>query len=623
MKTNPKAFFSFAKSRQKTKAKIGPFIDPATKQPNHSPDFTASQLSEQYSSVFVKPRQEWTVNDPTTFFSVADGAENTLSDINFTEEDIEKACSELKHNSAVGADGIPAVLLKCYRKQLSRPLFILWRRSIDSGSIPVDLLMVMISPVHKGGSRGLPSRYRPVALTSHIVKIFERVIRRALVMHLEEQGLLPDGQHGFRACRSTLTQLLSFWDSILDQLAEGKEVHAVYLDFAKAFDKVETGVLLHGLRECRVLGKVACWVASFLDPSSRQQAVVVDGRMSDLTPVISGVPQGTVLGPVLFLIHIRNIASRISSGTSATSFADDTRVARGVETAGDCSILQADLQEIYNWALRVNMEFNADKFECLKFKTSQVSQLNFQYVAPDSTAIEEKDNLRDLGVQISTDLTFNLHIETIVASAARLAGWGLRSFRRRGKSTMKTILKTLIQPKLDYCSQLFSPTNQESINRIESVQRNFTSHIDGMQTLDYWSRLQQLCLFSQERRREIYMIIFLWKISQGRVAGYNVNFCTSDRRGLYAVPQPVPRSAPANIRRAREASLGVRGAKLFNQLPIHIRNSNVTTIESFKSILDQYLANIPDQPTVSGLTRAAETNSLLHQIPLMERVLNN
>ena len=190
-------------------------------------------------------------------------------------------------------------------------------------------------------------------------------------------------------------------------------------------------------------------MASFLNPSSRQQAVVVDGRMSDLTPVISGVPQGTVLGPVLFLIHIRNIASGISSGTSASSFADDTRVQRGVETAGDCSILQADLQEIYNWALKVNMEFNADKFECLQFKPSQDKALNHQYVAPDNSVIQVKDNLRDLGVQISTDLTFNLHIETIITSAARLAGWGLRTFRRRGRSTMKTILNTLIQPKLD------------------------------------------------------------------------------------------------------------------------------------------------------------------------------
>ena len=135
-----------------------------------------------------------------------------------------------------------------------------------------------ISPVHKGGSRGTPANYRPVALTSHITKMFERVVRRWLVAHLEDNNLLPDGQHGFRAKRSCLTQLLAYWDNILDQLEEGKGVDVVYTDFAKAFDKCETGVLLHKLKECGVRGKLGCWIAAFLDPSVRKQAVGVDER---------------------------------------------------------------------------------------------------------------------------------------------------------------------------------------------------------------------------------------------------------------------------------------------------------------------------------------------------------
>ena len=174
---------------------------------------------------------------------------------------------------------------------------------MDQGVIPADLLLVLICPVHKGGSRGLPGNYRPVALTSHIMKMFERVVRRWLVAHLEENDLLPDGQHGFRGKHSCLTQLLSYWDNILDQMEEGKGVDAVYTDFAKAFDKCETGVLLHKLKECGIRGKVGHWLAAFLDPAVRMQAVGVDGRLSDLTSVLSGVPQGTVLGPCLFLIH--------------------------------------------------------------------------------------------------------------------------------------------------------------------------------------------------------------------------------------------------------------------------------------------------------------------------------
>ena len=170
---------------------------------------------------------------------------------------------------------------------------------MDQGVIPPDLLLVLISPVHKGGSRGLPANYRPVALTSHIIKMFERVVRRCLVRHLEENHLLPDGQHGFRSKRSCLTQLLSYWDSILDQMEEGKGVDAVYTDFAKASDKCKTGVLLHRLKECGVWGKMGLWLAAFLDPTVRKQSVGVQGRLSPTAHVISGVPQCTVLGPCL------------------------------------------------------------------------------------------------------------------------------------------------------------------------------------------------------------------------------------------------------------------------------------------------------------------------------------
>ena len=189
-----------------------------------------------------------------------------------------------------------------------------------------------IPPVHKGGSRGVPANYRPVALTSHIVKMFERVVRRHLVQNLEDNNLLPDGQHGFRARRSCLTQLLTYWDTILDQLEQGKGVDSVYTDFAKAFDKCETNVLLHTLKDCGVVGRVGLWVSAFLDPIYRKQSVGVDGRISSLVPVVSGVPQGTVLGPILFLVHIRGISSSLSPGTSSSSFADDTRIWRGVNT---------------------------------------------------------------------------------------------------------------------------------------------------------------------------------------------------------------------------------------------------------------------------------------------------
>ena len=137
---------------------------------------------------------------------------------------------------------------------------------------------------------------------------------------------------------------------------------------------------------------------------------------------------------------------------------------------------------------------------------------------------------------------------------------------------MKPLWQTLIQPKMDYCSQLWCPGDQESILKLESVQRHFTSKVKGLENMSYWERLKALNLFSQERRRERYMIIFLWKISQNLVKGYSVPFTTSERRGRTIVPHQVVAKAPAAVRRARESSLSVKGARIFNLLPVTIRN---------------------------------------------------
>ena len=525
--------------------------------------------------------------------------------------------AELSSASAAGADGVPASLLKTCRKELKQPLYILWRASLDHGMIPADLLLVLVCPVHKGGSRGSPKNYRPVALTSHLTKVFERVVRKSLVAHLEKHGLLPDGQHGFRALRSTLTQLLSYWDTLLADMEQGKGVDVIYTDFAKAFDTVETGVLLHELKNCGVQGRVGCWLASFLDPESRLQAVAVDGRVSPLTAVLSGVPQGTVLGPVLFLIHIRNISRGLCEETTATSFADDTRVQRGVESANDCSSLQEDLQQIYSWAQNVNMTFNSDKFECLRYWADPEKAPDHQYLAPNGQPIEVKSDLRDLGVRLSSTLSFSIHIQATVTAASKLVGWGMRTFGSRSRGVMLTLMKSIVQPKLDYCSQLWSPADQASINQLEAVQRHLVDRIRDTKLtgLSYWEKLSELRLYSQERRREIYQLIFLWKISQGMVSGYDIQFSSDGRRGRSVIPNTVVRAAPTVVRNARERTLGVRGARMFNLLPEKLRSMNSDHVEVFKNHLDVFLTSIPDQPTMTGLGRSADSNSLLDQLP--------
>ena len=232
-------------------------------------------------------------------------------------------------------------------------------------------------------------------------------------------------------------------------------------------------------------------------------------------------------------------------------------------------------------------------------------------MAPDGSPIEEKSQLRDLGVQLSSDLSFSDHINNTISAANKMVGMVLRTFRRRSRFLMITIWKTIIQPKLDYCSQLWSPSDQSSIGRLESVMRNFTSKIQGCEEMNYWERLSHLKVYSQERRRERYQIILVWKIIQGLVDGYRINFSTNQRRGRLAEVARINNNSRAVVKNAKTASLAVKGCKLLNMLPQHLRDLDSTTVDSFKTSLDCFLMMIPDQPTIPGNVRAANTNSLL------------
>ena len=218
-------------------------------------------------------------------------------------------------------------------------------------------------------------------------------------------------------------------------------------------------------------------------------------------------------------------------------------------------------------------------------------------------------------------LTFSYHINITVNKTSQLCGWIHRTFRTRSRYVMMTLFKSLVQSRLDYCSQLWSPSLQSEINRVEKIQKNFIDKIYGLSNMDYWSQLRELNLYSQERRRERYICIFIWKIATGKSQGYELLFNHNPRRGRECHISSISKKAPLSVQKALEAGLSVRGAKIFNLLPAHIRNmeGHEVTVAHFKKELDEFLQSIPDQPTTAGFCRAAQTNSLLHQIPMVKQ----
>ena len=311
-------------------------------------------------------------------------------------------------------------------------------------------------------------------------------------------------QHGFRSGRSCLSQLLRHHDQVTRKLEEGKNVDVIYLDFAKAFDKLDYRVTLQKLHDMGITGNLLQWINSFL--SNRFQCVYVQGEKSSPVQVKSGVPQGSVVGPLLFLIMLQDIDSETNFAT-ISSFADDTRVLAGITSMEDVAALQADLDKIYQWSNNNNATFNSEKFECLRYGYDKTLINDSYYSSNTQSKIECKPFVRDLGVTICADGGFEKHISNVATSANQKCAWILRTFRTRDRFPLLILWKSLVRPILDYCSQLWCPTAPGQINTIEKVQVNYFKKIIGMQDLDYWEQLKDLKVTSLQRRRERYVCI--------------------------------------------------------------------------------------------------------------------
>ena len=292
----------------------------------------AELLQEQYVSVFSNPAAEKQLPHHDDC-----NAGPKIGDITFSQADKEEAIDDMNRDASSTDHDIPALILKECKNNISYPVLLIWKESFESEVIPEDMKIQSIPPIFKKGNKSDPENNRTISLTSHLIKIFERVIRKKLFCQLESNSILSNKQHGFRKGRSCLTHLLKHIDEIIQSLLNGNDHDVIYLDFAKAFDKVDHEILVNKLRQFGVQGKLLKWIEQFL--TNRKQFVAIIGFHSMLALVLSGVPQGSVLGPILFPVYINDLQCHLK-GSTAGSFADDTRLSKQISSCDDVLILQ-------------------------------------------------------------------------------------------------------------------------------------------------------------------------------------------------------------------------------------------------------------------------------------------
>ncbi len=477
-------------------------------------------LNEQFCSVFTE-------EDLSNIPSLDQCQCPAMPDIVVTEAGVTSLLKKINPKKACGPDNIPGRLLQLLSQELSPIITLLFNRSLQTGEIPRIWKHALVQPLFKKGDRSRATNYRPISLTSICCKLLEHIVRSAITKHLEAHNLLSDGQHGFRKQRSCETQLIMTIDDLASTIDATKQTDLILLDFSKAFDRVPHQRLLRKLAHYGVTGKPLAWIESFL--MNRSQEVVVEGERSEKGAVTSGVPQGSVLGPTLFLVYINDLSADISSNVRL--FADDTIVYRPITTPADTDLLQSDIDKLGSWEKTWQMGFNVEK--CNSLTVTLRKKPIVQHYVLNNKSLERVSSAKYLGVTLTSNLNWAKHVKAITAKANKTSAFVYRNLKGCPAKVHTTCYKTLVRPVLEYASSVWSPHQKNLIQDLEMVQRRAARRIckDFSRETSATALVKSLGLETLKSRRDTGRAIMMYKVMEGSV-------CVNPRPGVIT---PTPR----------------------------------------------------------------------------------
>ena len=429
-----------------------------------------------------------------------------FGDLKFHELDTLLLLRDINPAKAAGPDGFHGTLLKNCASSLAKPLTILFNVSYVTGCIPDDWKLASIVPVHKKGDKGSVENYRPISLTSLFMKIFEKCITNQLFAACED--LLDPRQHGFLKSKSCTTQMIPFTYDLALTLNNKSKTDIVYFDFAKAFDSVSHDLILKKLKnDFNVDGIMLRFIKSFLQ--GRQQQVVIGGLTSPALPVKSGVPQGSILGPLLFVIFVNDMFACVSEGTNIALYADDTKIWREIHSSIDHFILQDDIDKLSQWSIINKMKFHHSKCKVLSVSNQRNILHNlpftiFQYKLGDKY-IEYVNSHNDLGVSVNEKLTWTEQCNKLISQANSKLGLLMRTCHfTMNKSQKRAFYLSVVRSIFEHCSIIWHPTSSNQISMFEAIQKKAVKWIEGRRH-DHYSDTE---FFEKQKQLDILPIKF-------------------------------------------------------------------------------------------------------------------
>lgn len=501
---NVSAFYRFVNSKISSKRGIGPLkrVDGTLA----ISDVEKSEILNAYfASVFTVD------NSANSAFPLR--TNEHMSFVIFDIDSIKKVMVKLSSSIACGPGGLQSLFFRNLAHVLAKPLSLIFEVSFCTGCLPSVWLEANVCPIYKKNDCRLPENHRPVSLTCVGSKIMETVIRDKLLDFLLTNNLISNAQFGFMPRRSTCLQLIDCVNIWANSLNNSKCVDVVYLDFSKAFDKVSHIKLVSKLVSYGVSGCLLKWLTSFL--YGRKQRVVVNGCFSDSRDVVSGVPQGSVLGPLLFVIYINDMCDFITN-TECRLFADDAKMFEEFDRRTVPANLQSNLNRVYLWSLTWQLPLALTK--CSVLHLGYNNPRNVYYLG--THQLKSASSMRDLGVIISDSLHFHEHSMDIAAKAYKRINLLFRVFSIREPKVLVRAYITYVRPILEYCSSVWSPYHLQDITALEKVQRYFTRrlfYLCNFPQSDYEHRLLCLNLDSLEIRRLRFDLCLCFQIVKGFV----------------------------------------------------------------------------------------------------------